>query len=109
MGRGAGAAVEVPAKSPCCCMQIDRRKSLLIFKKEKTLGIGRECGGGGLRRQAYFPFSIYQHFPAIIFPEKRESKVNSTIIIYRIPAFLFAYFLGNFLSFSFCLVPALFL
>lgn len=53
-------------------------------------------GGSGVRGQAYFPFSIFQHFPAIIFPEKRESKVNSTIIIYRIPAFLFAYFLGNF-------------
>lgn len=95
-------------------MQIDRQKSLLIFKKEKTLGIDRECGAGrGVVEEAsLFPFfnlSAFSCYYISIFPEKRASKVNSTIIIYRIPAFLFAYFLGNFPSFSFCLVPALFL
>lgn len=69
--RGGGAC-----KSPCCCMQIDRRKSLLIFKKKKRKSAARQNTqhrqlGSGVR--SLFSFFNSQHFPAIIFPEKKSA------------------------------------
>lgn len=102
-------------KSPCCCMQIDRRKSLLIFEKKKEICCQAKHSAQAVRQWGEKPIFLFQFsaFSCYYISWAEECKVNSTIIIYRIPVFLFAYFLGNFpYKFSpifIYLVPALFL